>query len=259
MAPMGAGVSPSVLPRIGGSPVLILRAATPINLCIAARTGSKPTSRVEPETGIFTDCALSKASGPGSHDAVVAAQLLTGETAPVTVLADSAYGRGDFRAHLKRSRHHDRVKSAPLRAAVPGGFSIDDSTVDHRGRRVTCPAGVTRTISAQGNAIFGAACRGCERRTRCTTRRQSLKIGPHDALQRAARERSRKPRWLNEYRRYRPMVERTIAWLTRGNRQLRYRGVARNDHWLHHRTAELDLRHLATMGVIHTGTTWAIA
>lgn len=55
------------------------------------------------------------------------------------------------------------------------------------------------------------------------------------------------------------MVERTIAWLTRGNRQLRCRGVAENDHWLHHRAAALNLRRLATMGLTHTGTTWTIA
>lgn len=223
--------------------------------------GFKAHVAVEPETGIITDCALTKASGPGGHDATVAPQLLTDETAPVTVLADSAYGSGDFRAHLKRSRHRDRVKSAPLRAAVPGGFTIDDFTVDHRGRRVTCPAGVTRTISAHGNALFGAACRGCVLRAQCTTRAdgRGLKIGPHDAIQRAARERSRKPRWLNEYRQHRPMVERTIAWLTRGNRKVRYRGVTKNDDWLHHRAAALNLRRLLTLGLTHTGAGWAIA
>jgi IS5 family transposase len=223
--------------------------------------GFKAHIAVEPDTGIITVCALTKASGADTHDAAVAPQLLAGETAPVTVLADSAYGSGDFRAHLLSSRHRDRVKPAPLRAAVPGGFTIDDFTVDHRGRRVSCPAGVARTISARGNATFGAACRGCELRAQCTTSidGRNLKIGPHDALQRKARKQARKPRWLNEYRQNRPMVERTIAWLTRGNRKVRYRGVARNDHWLHHRAAALNLRRLITMGVTHTGTTWAIA
>ena len=42
----------------------------------------------------------------------------------------------------------------------------------------------------------------------------------------------------------RPMVERTFAWLTRGNRRLRYRGVGKNDHWLHHRAAALNLGRL---------------
>lgn len=223
--------------------------------------GFKAHIAVEPDTGIITDCALTRAGGAGTHDAAVAPQLLAGERAPVTVLADSAYGSGEFRAHLKRSRHRDRVKPAPLRPAVPGGFTIDDFTVDHRARRVTCPAGVERAISARGNATFGAACRGCALRAQCTTSidGRNLKVGPHDALQRKARKQARKPRWLNEYRQHRPMVERTIAWLTRGNRKVRYRGVARNDHWLHHRAAAVNLGRLIAMGLTHTGTTWAIA
>ncbi len=36
------------------------------------------------------------------------------------------------------------------------------------------------------------------------------------------------------------MIERTIAWPTRGNRRLRYRGAIKNDHWLHHRAAALN-------------------
>lgn len=223
--------------------------------------GFKAHIAVEPDTGLITDCALTKAGGAGTHDAAVAPQLLAGESAPVTVLADSAYGSGDFRAQLRKSRHRDRVKPAPLRAAVPGGFTIDDFTVDHRGHRVTCPAGVARSISARGNATFGAACRGCALRPQCTTSidGRSLKIGPHDALQRAARKRSQKPRWLNEYRQHRPMVERTIAWLTRGNRKVRYRGVTRNDQWLHHRAAAVNLHRLITLGLTHTGAGWAIA
>ena len=45
------------------------------------------------------------------------------------------------------------------------------------------------------------------------------------------------------------MVERSIAWLTRGNRRLRYRGVAKNNAWLHHRLAALNLRRLITFGL----------
>jgi IS5 family transposase len=215
--------------------------------------GFKAHVAVEPDTGIITDCALTKAGGAGTHDAAVGSQLLAGETAPVTVLADSAYGSGEFRAHLKRSHHHDRVKPAPLRAAVPGGLTLDDFTVDHRGRLATCPAGVARTISARGNAVFGAACRHCALRAQCTTSAtgRSLKIGPDDALERKARQQARKVRWLNEYRQHRPMVERTIAWLTRGNRKVRYPGVARNDHWLHHRAAALNLSRLITLVPAH--------
>lgn len=223
--------------------------------------GFKAHVAVEPETGLITDCAVTKASGADTHDAAVAPQLLADETAPVTVLADSAHGTGEFRAHLRTSHHRDRVKPAPVPAAVPGGFTIDDFTVDHRGRQVICPAGVARSITAHGNAVFGVACRDCALRAQCTTSAsgRTTKIGPHDALQRKARKQARKPAWLKEYRQHRPMVERTIAWLTRGNRKLRYRGAARNDHWLHHRAAALNLRRLITMGLTHTGTTWAIA
>jgi IS5 family transposase len=223
--------------------------------------GFKAHIAVEPETGIITDCTLTKASGPDTHDAAVAVQLLTDEATPVTVLGDSAYGSGDFRAHLAEAKHVDRVKSAPLRPAVAGGFTIDDFIVDHTARTATCPAKVTRTITARGYATFGVVCRGCPLGAQCTTSAtgKSLKIRPHDALQRAARQRSRESNWLNEYRQYRPMVERTIAWFSRGNRKVRYRGVTRNDHWLHHRAAAVNLRRLITLGLTHTGAGWAIA
>jgi hypothetical protein len=55
------------------------------------------------------------------------------------------------------------------------------------------------------------------------------------------------------------MVERSIAWLTRGNRKVRYRGVANNDHWLHHRAAALNLRRLITLGLDHDGSAWALS
>jgi len=78
-------------------------------------------------------------------------------------------------------------------------------------------------------------------------------------LLRAARSTARDPDWQAEYRQYRPMVERSIAWLTRGNRKVRYRGVIKNDHWLHHRAAALNLRRLIALGLNHTGTTLALA
>ncbi len=55
------------------------------------------------------------------------------------------------------------------------------------------------------------------------------------------------------------MVERAIAWLVRGNRKVRYRGVAKNDRWLHHRAAALNLRRLTNLGLDYNGTAWALA
>jgi IS5 family transposase len=229
--------------------------------------GFKAHLAIEPDTGIITDCAITKATGTAADgksisEPSVGLDLLDGEEEPVTVLADSAYGSGEFRAELGERGLTDRVKPAPARSAVPGGFSVDDFTVDHDQQTATCPAGVTRKISPRaGYATFGAACTGCPLRARCTRSRtgKSLKVRPHDALQRAARRAARDPDWQAEYRQHRPMVERSIAWLTRGNRRVRYRGVAKNDHWLHHRAAAINLRRLTTLGLIHNGTVWALS
>ena len=228
--------------------------------------GFKAHLAVEPDTGLVTGCALTKASGVAADgqsvsEPSVGLDLLDGESDPVTVLADSAYGSGEFRAELAERGHADRVKPAPARAAVPGGFTVDDFTVDHAAGTATCPAGVTRTISRTGYATFGAACAGCPLRRRCTRSAtgKSLKIRLHDALQRAARTIARDPAWQAEYRQHRPMVERSIAWLVRGNRRLRYRGVAANDHWLHHRAAALNLRRLLALGLARTGTAWTLS
>ena len=91
----------------------------------------------------------------------------------MTVLADSAYGTGDFRAELAERGHVDRVKPAPVPRDIAGGFTVDDFTVDHDSRTATCPNGLTRTISPQpGMPVFGAACAGCPLRARCTAQPQ---------------------------------------------------------------------------------------
>ena len=55
------------------------------------------------------------------------------------------------------------------------------------------------------------------------------------------------------------MVERTIAWLTRGNRRLRYRGVTKNNTWLHHRAAAINLRRMVALGLNLDNGAWALA
>jgi hypothetical protein len=110
--------------------------------------------------------------------------------------------------------------------------------------------------------VFGAACRSCPLRERCTTAKdgRTLHLHQHDALQREHRQRAKDPQWQADYRQHRPMVERSIAWLVRGpNRKLRYRGVARNNHWLHTRVAGLNLRRLITLGLAHSNGNWVIA
>ena len=221
--------------------------------------GFKAHVAVEPETGLITDCSVTKAAGADSHDAVVGLRLLDGETQPVTVLGDSAYGTGQARAALVDAGHRAVIKPIPLRPPIPGGFSTDDFDVDLDRGTVTCPAGHTVVIRPSRGAAFERFCRGCPLAPRCTTakRGRKLTIHQHEKLLRAARREAETEQFQQVYR-HRPMVERSIAWLTRGNRRLRYRGVASNDRWLHTRVAALNLRRLIVLGLTrHTGT-WTI-
>jgi hypothetical protein len=128
---------------------------------------------------------------------------------------------------------------------------------------VTCPNGVTRRIAAKRAVVFGVACRGCPPRARCTTGRKgrSLRLHPHDARLRQARRDWREHDDLREiYRRHRPMVERSIAWLIgrKGRcRRVRYWGVGANDLWLHLRMAGVNLRRLLDIGLARR--TWVLA
>lgn len=223
--------------------------------------GFKAHIAVEPDTGIITDCALTKATGADNHEGVVGLALLAGEKRRLRVLGDSAYGTGEVRAKLADLKHVAVIKPIPLRPAVPGGFTVDDFVVDLTSGTVTCPAGLARNITKAGNAVFGVACGSCRLRAQCTTAvaGKTMHISEHHQLQRAARTQARKAKWINEYRQHRPMVERSIAWLTRGHRKVRYRGTAKNDHWLHHRAAAVNLRRLITLGLARTDARWAIA
>jgi hypothetical protein len=77
---------------------------------------------------------------------------------------------------------------------------------------------------------------------RCTTSKTGrvLSVHPQRALLAAARRAAADPAWKDEYRRWRPPVERAIAWLVaRGSRRVPYRGITSNDAWLANRAAAL--------------------
>jgi IS5 family transposase len=218
-----------------------------------------------PETGIITGEQLTKAAGEDNSDAAVAVALLAGEGSPAGVYGDSAYGTGDLRAALGDAGHTAVIKPKPLKPAVEGGFTLDDFTVDENTGTVTCPAGLTRRISARRNVTFGAACRGCPLRARCTANKtgRALVLHPRDALLRAARhDWAARPALREDYKKYRPNVERVISQVaTRGGRRLklRYLGTARNNAWLKNRTAALNLRNLISRGLAFQNRTWALA
>jgi Transposase DDE domain len=233
--------------------------------------GFKAHIVIEPGTGLITTTELTKAAGVDNSDAAVGARLLDTDTtyphepgqggSGLEVLADSAYGSGDALATLAAAGHTAIIKPWLLRPAVEGGFTADDFIVDHDRGTVTCPAGLTRTMTKKRTVTFGIACRDCPLKARCTMAKtgRSLLIHQHDALQRAHRERAKDPDFQAVYRTHRPMVERSIAWLTRGNRRVPYRGITKNNAWLHTRAAALNLRRLLTLGLHHDTGHWAIA
>ncbi|HXX90921.1 MAG TPA: IS1182 family transposase [Acidimicrobiales bacterium] len=222
------------------------------------RDGYKAHVAVEPETGLVTSCALTPGNAP---DGPAGLALLEGDEPDLEVIADSAYGSGETRASLRAAGHRQVIKPIVLRTAVPGGFDRSDFTVDLEDRTVTCPNNVTVRITDNNNACFGVACLACDLRSRCTTARRGrlFKIHPHEAELIEARRRAHDADYLETYRQWRPMVERTIAWLVaNGSRKVRYRGVERNQLGLSMRVAAINLRRLIRLGLDYDPGGWVL-
>ena len=227
----------------------------------------------EPSTGIITDEELTMASGEDNSDAAAAARFVAREhdgghacgedQGRLGWYGDSAYGTGDLREAIRQAGDTAVIKPRPLKQAVEGGFTVEDFTVDHEAGTATCPAGTTRHITPAGMANFGAACRGCPLRGRCTTAKAGkvLHVGARDQLLRAARRDWADPAFRRDYRTTRPAVERIVAHVAviRGRRQrLRYRGTAKNHAWLKRRTAAVNLRTLLRHGLTRRNGTWTL-
>ena len=230
------------------------------------RDGYKAHIAAEPRTGLITAADLT--AGDVS-DADAAMGLLQDEPAETVVLADSAYGTGELRADLQAAEMDAVIKPPPLRTAVEGGYSVDDFDIDysidpHSGDftgTAGCPEGHIVPITPKGDARFGRRCRKCPQRRRCTTAKagRTIKIHPHHGLLKAARNQARTEEFAHAYRTERPMAERTIAWTVRRARRCPYIGTDKNRHWLRLRAAAVNLARLATLGLHHNGTHWALA
>jgi IS5 family transposase len=223
------------------------------------RDGYKAHLAVEPETGLITATALTPAN---AADGPTGVELLDGEPEGLEVLADSAYGGGRTRTALRTAGHRQTIKPIPLRAAVPGGYTKDDFAIDLQTRTVTCPAGHTVPVTPKGQAAFKQRCASCPLRQRCTTATggRTVQVYPWEAELQAARRQATNPWFQASYRRWRPMVERSIAWLVAGgNRRVRYRGVGRNQHWLSLRVAAINLRRLVNLGLGRNPTGWVLS
>jgi hypothetical protein len=178
---------------------------------------------------------------------------------------DSAYGTGEFRQAIERAGHRAVIKPKPVQPAVEGGFTCDDFAVDEQAGTVTCPAGRTRPVSPNRTVTFGALCRDCPLRARCTTSTtgRALTLHERDDLLRAARaDWAADPNLREDYRQHRPNIERTVAQVaTRGGRRikLRYHGTVKNNAWLKRRTAALNLRTLLGDRLARVNGVWILA
>lgn len=218
------------------------------------RDGYKAHVVVEPQTGLICGQTLTAANIP---DGTAGIDLMAGEPKARLVLADSAYGSGETRVALRRRQHRLAIKPWPMGST--GRFGRDDFIIDHTARTATCPAGHTVALTLNHRATFGVRCRTCPLRVQCTTRREGrvLALNVHDAELAEARRAWRDGDFAADYRRWRPMVERSLAWLVRPGRRVAYRGVARNRIWLAHRAAAINLQRLINLGLAHHGN-WLI-
>lgn len=249
------------------------------------QNGFKAHIAVEPETGIVTAATLSPAN---EYDGAVVEELLiqdeetrataatkSDETTSVTsatksdevacvaheIYGDSAYGSRQAREVIADHGDEAIIKPLPTPKAVPDGFARDDFKIDYENQTVTCPAGETATYSTTGHAAFSKSCEGCDLRAKCTkaVRGRVVHVQEGDELLFSARVQFKDEDVLAKYKRWRPPVERCIAWITaKGNRRVRYRGVAKNTRALRLRVAAINLRRLMNMGLCQENDIWCI-
>jgi Transposase DDE domain/Transposase domain (DUF772) len=223
------------------------------------RDGYKAHIAAEPVSGLVTECALTAANLPDGPTGVA---LLADEDPGLEVLGDTHYGSGETRAALRAAGHTQTIKPIPLHSAVPGGFTLHDFRIDTQAGMVRCPVGATAPITSSGRVSFARHCQGCPLRRRCTTAKggRTIHLHPHEDELRAARRRAVTRTFQQSYRRWRPMVERSIAWLVAdGCRRVPYRGIQRNELWWSLRVAAVNLRRLLVLGLARHDDAWVLA
>jgi hypothetical protein len=243
------------------------------------RDGYRAHLAAEPETGLITDAEMTMATGTDNTDAAMGVTMTdrdrfhtteqTEQTAGTSVggglevYGDFAYGSGEAREAYRRAGHDTVIKPKPVQPAVPGGFTIDDFTIDEEQGSVTCPGGHTRPLTKSRTVTFGKLCGDCPLRSKGTTAKtgRSMTIHQYEALLRAAREQGRTPAFKQAYP-TRCNIERTVAHITTQNGRrikLRHLGVDANNAWLRTRAAALNLRTLLKHRLTRPDGTWTLA
>ena len=173
-----------------------------------------------------------------------------------TVYGDCAYCSGDFQSLLSERRINSKCGTqAPH---TPGGrFAKDRFSIDLRAATVTCPAEVTVAVR------FGDACADCELRGDCTEAKagRTIRIGRHETVLAAARQRQQTQSWRDDCRATRPKVERKLAHLMRrhhGDRHARVRGRAKVEADFNLLAAAANIARLGALGLHSTPDRWAL-
>jgi hypothetical protein len=217
----------------------------------------------DPDSEIITATAVTPGNAADSSAAVELLEEALGseaetsaESSKVEVFGDTSYGTAAIVEHIEGKGAEANVKVQEP-SSRNGMYSKNDFDIDLDARNVRCPHGllvVIQTHPSDGSeyASFGAHCKSCPLRERCTTsaRGRQIKIHRHERTLARKRAQQREPAWKARYRATRPKVERKLAHVMRrrhGGRRARVRGVERVRSDFALLAAAANLRRLAML------------
>jgi len=210
---------------------------------------------VQPRASFYSSGTLTDLDGPAGGTCTVTITLPDGSPGPASGTV----------SHVSTGVYSFVLDGPPdpivYDIAWSGQIGGKPVTIDTQAGTVTCPAGSKAPITPSGQASFGKRCQRCPLRQRCTTASggRTIHVHPHEDELRAARRRATTRGFQDSYRRWRPMVERSIAWLVAdGCRRVPYLGIQRNHVWLSVRVAALNLRRLLVLGLTRRDGAWAL-
>ena len=162
------GRLPRMWPPIGSSRPSIPRLATCASPALSTETATRPTSPSSPRPGSLP---WPSSPRPTSSDGQTALELVADRSPPVSRFwATRPMGPARRGPACGQRGHRQLIKPD----AVCGGRS-PVASIATISPSITTPAppparpGITVPIAPKGNATFGAKCRGCALRERCTT------------------------------------------------------------------------------------------
>ena len=223
-----------------------------------ATTGETDNPAAEAGTADTADTATEAGETDTAEADTPAGEAEAGAVGAREVLADSAYASGPALEAYRAAGWATTIKPIERAPRIAGGYRRDDFAIDTAAGTVTCPAERTVALRPAGErrrvARFGEFCGTCPRRARCTTsdNGRTISVDAYENDRAANKARWADPTTRATYRQHRPMVERSIAWLTRNkSRRVPYRGVAANAQWLATRAAAVNLTRLTNLGLTH--------